>query len=327
MYWLNMNWITVNWVPLLVALVLGYLIGWLLTGMSPARRVRELEARNADLEGKQRKNDRELADARSDNTKTKGSLTTALADLEAERTKAKGLEAKVAALEEAAEEPAAAAAAAASDDARDLAAGDAGDTGDTLDAGDSDDFESNEEVLLAEAVLQALEKAVDGEMGGAEGNDAAALTRQPAAVALAPDQIAESFSAVARTPAAIETDKAREIALTEAYSRAARLQEELDKRDKVLSMRHAELESVKAELINSNDERHELDNRLVRAREDVASELAVLASTMIKMKDEALTRAEARIAALNLELDALRAEAVAEAPTTEPASEQPSDAA
>ena len=323
MYWLNMNWIVENWVPLLVALVLGYLIGWLLTGMSPARRVRELEARNADLEGKQRKNDRELADARSDNTKTKGSLTTALADLEAERTKAKGLEAKVAALEEAAEEPAAAA----SDDARDLAAGDAGDTGDTLDAGDSDDFESNEEVLLAEAVLQALEKAVDGEMGGAEGNDAAALTRQPAAVALAPDQIAESFSAVARTPAAIETDKAREIALTEAYSRAARLQEELDQRDKVLSMRQAELESVKAELLTSNAARHELDNRLVRAREDVASELAVLASTMIKMKDEALTRAEARIAALNLELDALRAEAVAEAPTTEPASEQPSDAA
>ena len=324
MYWLNMNWIVENWVPLLVALVLGYLIGWLLTGMSPARRVRELEARNADLEGKQRKNDRELADARSDNTKTKGSLTTALADLEAERTKAKGLEAKVAALEEAAEEPAAAA----SDDARDLAAaGDAGDTGDTLDAGDSDDFESNEEVLLAEAVLQALEKAVDGEMGGAEGNDAAALTRQPAAVALAPDQIAESFSAVARTPAAIETDKAREIALTEAYSRAARLQEELEQRDKVLSMRQAELESVKAELLTSNAARHELDNRLVRAREDVASELAVLASTMIKMKDEALTRAEARIAALNLELDALRAEAVAEAPTTEPASEQPSDAA
>ena len=323
MYWLNMNWIVENWVPLLVALVLGYLIGWLLTGMSPARRVRELEARNADLEGKQRKNDRELADARSDNTKTKGSLTTALADLEAERTKAKGLEAKVAALEEAAEEPAAAA----SDDARDLAAGDAGDTGDTLDAGDSDDFESNEEVLLAEAVLQALEKAVDGEMGGAEGNDAAALTRQPAAVALAPDQIAESFSAVARTPAAIETDKAREIALTEAYSRAARLQEELEQRDKVLSMRQAELESVKAELLTSNAARHELDNRLVRAREDVASELAVLASTMIKMKDEALTRAEARIAALNLELDALRAEAVAEAPTTEHASEQPSDAA
>ncbi len=323
MYWLNMNWIVENWVPLLVALVLGYLIGWLLTGMSPARRVRELEARNADLEGKQRKNDRELADARSDNTKTKGSLTTALADLEAERTKAKGLEAKVAALEEAAEEPAAAA----SDDARDLAAGDAGDTGDTLDAGDSDDFESNEEVLLAEAVLQALEKAVDGEMAGAEGNDAAALTRQPAAVALAPDQIAESFSAVARTPAAIETDKAREIALTEAYSRAARLQEELEQRDKVLSMRQAELESVKAELLTSNAARHELDNRLVRAREDVASELAVLASTMIKMKDEALTRAEARIAALNLELDALRAEAVAEAPTTEPASEQPSDAA
>ncbi len=151
---------------------------------------------------------------------------------------------------------------------------------------------------------------------GAE--DSSALVRQPAAVALAPDQVAEGFAAVARTPEAIEADKAREIALTEAYSRAARLQVELDQRETVLASRHAELESIKAELLTSNAARHELDSRLVRAREDVASELAVLASTMIKMKDDALARAEARIAALNAELDSARAE-IARAPIADAA--------
>jgi predicted RNase H-like nuclease (RuvC/YqgF family) len=135
-------------------------------------------------------------------------------------------------------------------------------------------------------------------------------------VALAPDQVAENFTAVARTPEALEADKAREIALSEAYSRATHLQDELAKREQMLSTLQAELESLKSELLTSNAARHELDNRLVRAREDVASELAVLASTMIKMKDDALARAEARIAALTATLNDLRAD-VAPSPAPE----------
>lgn len=280
MYWLNMNWITGNWAPLLVALVLGYVLGWLLTGMSPARRARDLEARNADLEGKQRKSEREVADMRSDSTKIRSSLTTALADLEAARDNAKSLAEKVAALE---------AAAVAEPPTEEMPAVDAAGRG-VADEGAGD---------------TPATELTDGE---AEEADDAAMVKATIASALAPDQIAESFATVARTPEAIEAENAREVALKEAIGRAARLQEELDRRDTMLSAHHAELESLKAELLTSNAARHELDNRLVRAREDVASELAVLASTMIKMKDDALTRADARNAALKAELEATRAE-------------------
>ncbi len=342
MYWLNMSWITENWVPLLVALVLGYLIGWLLTGMSPARRVRELDARARDLEAKQRKTDRELADARSDNTKAKASLTTALADLENARTRTRTLEEKVATLEEAAEESAASDAAVA-DLHRAVGA-----------AAEEDADETAEMEVLVAAMRAAMDAPVDEgaseDFAGADedayARDNELAVRTAAPVALAPDQIAESFAAVARTPEAIEADNARQIALTEAYNRAAQLQAELQERDKVLGARQAELESVKAELLTANAARHELDNRLVRAREDVASELAVLASTMIKMKDDALARAEARMSALNNELNGLRAEletlaargsqaavepAVIEAPIADVAAgevtDEPSDAA
>jgi hypothetical protein len=68
------------------------------------------------------------------------------------------------------------------------------------------------------------------------------------------------------------------------------------------------MEAMQTELMSSNAARHELEGRLVRAREDVASELAVLASTMIKMKDDALARSDARVASLAAEVDALRAQ-------------------
>lgn len=273
MYWLNMNWITENWAPLLITLVIGYVIGWLLTGMPPARRARDLEARNADLEGNQRKSDRELTDLRSDNTKVRNSLTTALADLEAARNDTKSLEAKVAALEAAAAEVS----------------------------------PTEEMPAIDAAAADAIAEESDAAEAVAAGGTAA-LMEQTVAPALAPDQVAERFAAIARTPEAIEAENAREVALKEAIGRAARLQEELDQRETLLSARHAELESLKVELLTSNAARHELDNRLVRAREDVASELAVLASTMIKMKDDALARADARNAALKAELDAVRTE-------------------
>jgi uncharacterized small protein (DUF1192 family) len=96
--------------------------------------------------------------------------------------------------------------------------------------------------------------------------------------------------------------------LTEAYARVTTLQTELDRNDAVLRARQADTDALRAELAAANAARHELEMRLIRAREDVASELAVLASTMIKMKDDALARADARIAMLTAESEALRAQ-------------------
>ena len=64
MYWLNLDWIVSNWMPLAAFTVVGFILGWLLTGLSPPRRAREYEARMTELESKYRKADRDLADLR-----------------------------------------------------------------------------------------------------------------------------------------------------------------------------------------------------------------------------------------------------------------------
>jgi hypothetical protein len=51
----------------------------------------------------------------------------------------------------------------------------------------------------------------------------------------------------------------------------------------------------------------DLEDRLQKARGDVASEMAALTSTMIKMKDEELLAANTRIAELTRQLHELQA--------------------
>lgn len=126
------------------------------------------------------------------------------------------------------------------------------------------------------------------------------------AAGAASEDVAGDFAGIARSPEPIVTPSARDLALDEVVGRAASLQHDLAERDAILAMRHAELETLKSELLTSNAARRELEARLVRAREDVAAELAVLASTMIKLKDDALARAEARYSALQAEADTLR---------------------
>jgi hypothetical protein len=132
-----------------------------------------------------------------------------------------------------------------------------------------------------------------------------ALERSDASNAAVAD-ISQSYAAVAQSPDMSGMLTNKDIALTEAYARATTLQAELDRNDAMLRLRQVDLEAARAELAAANASRHELEMRLIRAREDVASELAVLASTMIKMKDDALLRADARIATLTSEIESLR---------------------
>ncbi|MFN8469472.1 MAG: effector-associated domain EAD1-containing protein [Caldilineaceae bacterium] len=76
MDWLNMQWLSTYWVPLTVMLVFGFLLGWLLTGISPRRRVMELQAQVADLESRSRKSERDLTDVRKQVDTLKNSLHT-----------------------------------------------------------------------------------------------------------------------------------------------------------------------------------------------------------------------------------------------------------
>lgn len=254
MDWLSLQWISDYWMPLAVALLLGFILGWLFTGLPAGRRVGDAELRSADLDARARKAERDLADAKRETEAQRSRLLSTGDDLDKARARLRELEATVTAL-------------------RDEKA--------ALEA------RVDEAEAWATADRTEIEEAVDY-----EGPDAG--------------DIASSFAAAARATDATPAPSAKDIALDEAFTRAAALQRTLEERDTILAMRQAELETVKSELLTSNAARRELEARLVRAREDVAAELAVLASTMIKMKDDALARAEARYAALQSEADTLR---------------------
>ncbi len=283
MYWLNIDWIVGNWAPLVVALVLGYLLGWLLTGLPARRRATENDARVTELEGRHRKADRDLNELRRESEPLRSRLAALQTDLDEARTRTADLEKSRAALEE-----------------------------------------ERDALRAAHAADEAEPEAEPAEDDAAAGDGPAAEERgQDADPNADPDagaapSIEAGFAALARAPEAIQGPSSQEVALREAYNRLAELQHALEERDQAVAYQHAELERVRAELLTAQASLRELEARHIRAREDVASELAVLASTMIKMKDDALARADARISTLNAELEAARAVEEAVGPGTRP---------
>jgi predicted nucleic acid-binding Zn-ribbon protein len=107
------------------------------------------------------------------------------------------------------------------------------------------------------------------------------------------------------TTARALTDK--ETALDEAYTRAVVLQRDVQAREKMLVSAQAELDTLKADVMALEGQKQDLEDRLHRARGDVAGEMALVTSTMLKMKEDALSQATARNAQLTQELEALRA--------------------
>ena len=103
-----------------------------------------------------------------------------------------------------------------------------------------------------------------------------------------------------------EMEDDEETALAVAFGRISELQRELQDVLGQLNAKQSELDSMRAELLGAGAMRADLESKLGRAREDVAAEMATLTSTMLKMKDDALREANARIYVLTTELDAQR---------------------
>ena len=66
---------------LLIVLVIGFVLGWLLTGLPPRGRVRKAEERIAELETQARKRDGELGDVRKQLTSSQLQLSNTDEDL------------------------------------------------------------------------------------------------------------------------------------------------------------------------------------------------------------------------------------------------------
>ena len=110
---------------------------------------------------------------------------------------------------------------------------------------------------------------------------------------------------------AIHSMGTKEAALSEAYQRITNLQRVLEEREMALTAATTELDGLRDDVRRLGLLKTELEDRLQRARGDVAGEMAVLTSTMVKMKDDALTAANARIVDLTNQLAALKSQQAA----------------
>jgi chromosome segregation ATPase len=99
----------------------------------------------------------------------------------------------------------------------------------------------------------------------------------------------------------------KEVALNEAYLRAVKLQRELMEHQSLLAATQSELAELRRDVGSLSSLNSDLEGKLQNARGDVAGELALLTSTMLRMKEESLNQANHRIVALTAELDAMRA--------------------
>lgn len=275
MDWMSVQWITTYWMPLLIAVVIGFILGWLLTGLSPRRKNAEYEAQLADLQSKSRRTERDLSDAKKQADTLKSDVSRAASTADDLRQQLSAVQEQ---LQAAAEQ--------------------------------KESFEADlqtRNIELADAKMQLAMLQDQGDR--AQSASAAELedlrARYEAAVhensqmREALDASQARVSAIAdEATTAVESARAREIALNEAYQRAVNLQRLVEDRERTLIDTQAELESAKTMVTALAASKTELEDKLQKARGDVASEMAALTSTMIKMKDDSLTAANMRVAEL-----------------------------
>jgi chromosome segregation ATPase len=99
----------------------------------------------------------------------------------------------------------------------------------------------------------------------------------------------------------------KDAALNESYQRVVNIQRVLEDRDATLAAAQAELTALRTDVTSLNAMKAELEDRLQKVRGDVAGEMAVLTSTMVKLKEEQLATANVRIAELVHQLNAQKA--------------------
>ena len=275
MDWMNVQWIMTYWMPLLIAVVVGFILGWLLTGLSPRRKNAEYEAQLADLQSKSRRTERDLSDAKKQADTLKGDVSRSAGVADDLRQQLN----------------------AAQEQAKSVA--------EQKDLFEADLQTRNIEVADAKMQLAMLQDQSDRAQNSLAAELEELRVRYEAAVR-ENSQMREAYdgaqvkvaAVTAEANSAVESSKAREIALNEAYQRAVNLQRLIEDRERALLDTQAELDSAKTMVTALGASKTELEDKLQKARGDVASEMAALTSTMLRMKDDSLTAANSRVAEL-----------------------------
>lgn len=267
------TWLTTYWQPLLIGAVLGFILGWLFLALPLRGRVKQHEAAASDLNSKLASSDKAIKDARQ---QTEDART----DLQTQQVRLNSAQGQIAALQ-----------------------------------ADLEAVNSQKEALdvsfMERSGQMDQEQALNEQLRG----DYAALFAQFEQTQQERDAFKSSLEAATVDLGATRNELAssadvlanKEIALNEAYLRAVKLQRELMEHQSLLADTQSELAELRRDVTSLSTLNADLDGKLQNARGEVAGELALLTSTMLRMKEESLNQANHRIAALTAELEAMRA--------------------
>lgn len=266
-------WLTANWQYALVVGVIGLFLGWLITYFVMRGRRKEYEATISDLNTKVQSGEKALAEARqsADNVK---------AEVSASQVRLNTAQGQLAVVQ-----------------------------------GDLDALRSQKEAVDASLMeraseLDELKTAYDQVQLDANALQIQFEDLQVANEALRANLESTSIDlagAKKELGAAGEALANKEVALNEAYLRAVKLQRELLDNQSVLAATQSELGTLRRDVVSLTSLNQDLEGRLQNSRGEVAGELALLTSTMLRMKEEQLAQANHRIAAMAAEIEAMKA--------------------
>ena len=267
------SWLALNWQPLLIGGILGLIIGWLVTYFPMRGRSQRAEASIASLNTK-------VAAAEKATKEAEAKAQDLESDLSVQKSRYNTAQSQIASLQ-----------------------GDLEAVTGQKDAIDASLLERSRELELVKADNA---KMLEGQAALQASYDT--LAAEDAATRVTLDGVVADLAVAREQEAeALESLANKEVALNEAYLRAVRLQRELMEHQSLLADTQTELAEARRNVTALSGINSDLDNKLQNARGDVAGELALLTSTMLRMKEEALNQANHRIAALTAELEAMRA--------------------
>jgi chromosome segregation ATPase len=256
-----------------VVALIGLVLGWLITYLIMRGRRKEYEASIASLNSKVQTGEKALAEARQASDNMKAEASASQVRLNTAQGQVTALQSDLDALKSQKE----AVDASLMDRAAEL---------DTLKA-------TYDQLQLDVNALQVQYDELQ------ESDTAAKATLESTALDLA--------NAKKELAAAAEALSNKEVALNEAYLRAVKLQRELMDSQSVLAATQSELGSLRRDVVSLTSLNQDLEGRLQNSRGEVAGELALLTSTMLRMKEDQLAQANHRLAALTAEIDAMKA--------------------
>ena len=267
------TWLTTYWQPLLIGGVIGLILGWLFFYLPMRGRVKQSQANAADLTSKLVSSDKAAKEARQQAEEAQTNLTT-------QQVRYNTAQGQIAALQ------------------ADLEA-----TAGQKDALDASLLERSSEIEQIQGLNEQLRADYAGLFAQFE------QTQQERDAYRATLETTTLDLGATRNELAVAADAManKEVALNEAYLRAVKLQRELMEHQSMLVATQSELAELRRDVVSLSSLNSDLDGKLQNARGDVAGELALLTSTMLRMKEESLNQANHRIAALTAELDAMRA--------------------